>query len=178
MAIFEPIYIDDALSRDECEALLATSMNLRWQRPSPVGVLLSSRLGVVSWLELKKVPGLKKKIHALFASANSIYKFALDSNEPQVQLTRYRFRDSLDWHHDCDLHAEHSFRKLTLSILLNDEQSFSGGDLEIYGASAHGMTQRQGTAVMFPTFLQHRVCRVAKGQRVTLVTWALGPAFR
>jgi len=178
MAVLDPLFIDAALGLVECEDILGASKALRWQRPSPVGALLSSRSGVVTWLDLDCNPSLKKKIDGLFERANLTFKFDILGIEPQVQLTRYKNGDGLDWHHDCNLNASHALRKLTLSILLNDAQSFSGGDLEIQGGDSQGFTQQQGTAVVFPSFLQHRVCCVKKGQRVSLVTWALGAAFR
>ena len=38
-------------------------------------------------------------------------------------------------------------------------------------------TRRQGTAVVFPSFLCHRVHPVHAGTRAALVAWAHGPAF-
>jgi PKHD-type hydroxylase len=37
---------------------------------------------------------------------------------------------------------------------------------------------KQGSIVVFPSFIEHKVTPVTKGVRYTAVTWANGPSFR
>ena len=36
----------------------------------------------------------------------------------------------------------------------------------------------QGTAIFFPSYMEHAVVPVTKGTRYSLVCWVLGPNFR
>ena len=78
-------------------------------------------------------------------------------------------------------------RKLTVVVQLDDGGDYVGGDLEVlrFGSDApsaievpaEAMRQR-GTAIVFPSYVLHRVTPVTAGQRRTLVGWLVGPRFR
>ena len=74
-------------------------------------------------------------------------------------------------------------RKLSLSIMLNDESEFSGGELQMIIDSQTmekpiTVPHKRGRFVFFPAFIVHRVAPVKSGTRKSLVFWALGPKFR
>ena len=60
-----------------------------------------------------------------------------------------------------------------MSIILNSD--FEGGDFQISGLTTHAL--EEGSIVVFPSFLEHRVAPVTKGIRYSLVVWFLGPPF-
>ena len=74
-------------------------------------------------------------------------------------------------------------RKLSLSIMLNDESEFSGGEFQMIIDSQTmenpiTVPHKKGRFVFFPAFIVHRVARAQSGIRKSLVFWALGPKFR
>ena len=74
-------------------------------------------------------------------------------------------------------------RKLSLSIMLNDESEFTGGEFQMVIDSQTmekplTVPHKRGRFVFFPAFLVHRVAPVKSGSRKSLVFWALGPKFR
>ena len=74
-------------------------------------------------------------------------------------------------------------RKLSLSIMLNDESEFSGGEFQMIIDSQTmekpiTVPHKKGRFVFFPAFIVHRVARVQSGTRKSLVFGALGPKFR
>lgn len=74
-------------------------------------------------------------------------------------------------------------RKLSLSIMLNDESEFTGGEFQMIIDSQTidkpiTVPHKRGRFVFFPAFMVHRVAPVRSGVRKSLVFWALGPKFR
>ncbi len=74
-------------------------------------------------------------------------------------------------------------RKLSLSIMLNDQSEFTGGEFQMIIDSQSmekpiTVPHKRGRFVFFPAFIVHRVAPVHTGTRRSLVFWALGPKFR
>ena len=70
-----------------------------------------------------------------------------------------------------------------MSLLLNDQKEFEGGDLEIFcgetlDSKKNKFTLKRGYAVFFASFLLHRVVPITKGTRQSLVMWFGGPSLR
>jgi PKHD-type hydroxylase len=64
-------------------------------------------------------------------------------------------------------------------VQLSAADVYEGGDLEFHlsGLDRTRM-RRQGTLIAFPSFHEHRVTPVTRGQRFSLVAWVDGPPFR
>jgi len=70
-------------------------------------------------------------------------------------------------------------RKLSVSIQLTDPKEYEGGELYLYeGDEGILMDKKQGTLIMFPSFVLHEVTPVTKGERNSLVTWVTGNQFK
>ena len=74
-------------------------------------------------------------------------------------------------------------RKLSLSIMLNDESEFTGGEFQMLIDSQTiekpiTVPHKRERFVFFPAFIVHRVAPVRSGSCKSLVFWALGPKFR
>ena len=121
-------------------------------------------------------------------TANEIagWKYNIVAAE-NCQITRYTKDGFYTWHKDgMGSHKEvynepdnkfmhGNTRKLSMSIVLNSD--FEGGDLEM-GSDIDIMTKlEEGSIIVFPSFLEHRVTPVTKGTRYSLVAWFVGPPF-
>lgn len=104
-----------------------------------------------------------------------------------VQYTEYGTEGSkYDWHMDTITgpHKSNSMvqtRKLSMTMPLNDPSEWEGGDFQIQtGLPEEPMTveQKRGTAILFPSFMIHRVTPVLRGVRKSIVVWAVGPKFK
>ena len=72
-----------------------------------------------------------------------------------------------------------NWRKISISVQLDDENDYMGGDLQFYTKQTlTNAPRKKGTVIMFPSYLLHRVTPVVKGVRHSLVTWISGPPFR
>mgnify|MGYP003119417792 FL=1 len=108
--------------------------------------------------------------------ANQTFNYNLSGLLERPQLLRYNApNNAYDWHSDLGV-GDASNRKISCSILLNDD--FSGGDLEFFLNGKQLCTMEKGDCILFSSFISHRVTRVTKGHRWALVAWFSGPQFR
>ena len=138
---------------DELDPIARISQNIWANKNSPIGCVAQTYIGL----------------------ANRIWNYTLNRIE-DIQMTEYKPKGHYDWHIDSFEPVNGEQRKLSISILLNDE--FIGGGLEINGKFKESVLKSKGDIVVFPSFLSHRVVPVELGTRYTAVSWAYGPAFR
>ena len=96
-----------------------------------------------------------------------------------LQFTQYNGEKEqrYDWHVDHFIgEVEKDTRKISFTILLNDE--FEGGDLEFMSEGNKPEQLVQGQAIFFNSLIRHRVAKVKKGIRRSLVMWFGGPPFK
>ena len=67
-------------------------------------------------------------------------------------------------------------RKLTIVTMLTPPEAYEGGNL-LFLDKGEPMRPAQGSTVIFPPYMAHKVEPVTRGSRYTLVAWAHGPAF-
>lgn len=65
-----------------------------------------------------------------------------------------------------------------MTVLLSDAAEFDGGRFELGAHAGVEAPMQRGDAVVFPSYLRHRVTPVTRGVRVALVGWFTGPPFR
>lgn len=97
----------------------------------------------------------------------------------ETQLVEYLAEDKgfYDYHIDsklCDADGMVD-RKLTCIIMLSDQSDFTGGELMIGNKE---IILNKGCALVFPSFLTHKVNPVTSGRRYTLVAWQYGLHWR
>jgi len=124
------------------------------------------------------------------ANHNAGWKYNYEHYE-SVQFTVYKQGQHYDWHQDgkAQPYGEEShpnyrglIRKLSMTIALNDSSEYKGGDF-LFDMSNPRQKNRiikvkelkhKGSAVIFPSFMFHKVAPVTKGTRYSLVVWVLG----
>ena len=111
-------------------------------------------------------------------SANKDYfHYELDHFSTGIQAGIYKEGDHYDWHTDPLPFEGGKERKLSMSLLLNDD--YEGGELELELKPWHVMAKpRAGESLIFPSWLPHRVLPVTKGKRISLVAWMNGPHWK
>lgn len=127
-----------------------------------------------------------QKLNQAIINANAqFYGFDLNGYD-YFQYARYTAKDEghYDWHTDMEMDTIQQrdsieTRKLSLSVLLNDD--FEGGIFDIslsHANAAHPIHLQRGSIVFFPSWIMHRVTKVTSGVRESLVVWVTGPKFR
>ena len=138
------------------------------------------RVTTISWIPFDKLPQMYKVIENQLSIVN-LNHFMFDGvklTEP-AQFTEYPKGGFYDWHMDLDINGQHEppVRKISMTLLLSPENQFEGGDLELMTPGKKAKL-KQGHAVIFASFINHRVAPVTRGVRQSLVMWFGGTPFR
>jgi len=121
-----------------------------------------------------------------------------------IQFTYYGEGEYYHWHNDAGLalsskpYGERSshvtqevisdfvnknceyVRKLSIVIQLSDPDDYEGGNLQIMDETGKSYIapRQRGTVIVFDSRSQHRVLKVRKGLRKSLVAWIVGPRWK
>lgn len=140
--------------------------------------LQSVRIARVCWID---EPWINDRLRSLAREANE-RDFHLDlGDHMETQVIHYAAEDAghYGWHHDVQWGGESGLdRKLSLTIQLSDPTTYRGGDLQLEELQTTADFRAQGTAVMFPSVLRHRITPITAGRRTALVAWFFGPRWR
>lgn len=132
---------------------------------------------------------LFNKINSYIDSVNQqFFNFDL-VGYTNFQYTEYNSSEKghYDFHQDIQMGyvkpgSDSGLRKLTVVISLTQQTiDFEGGDFQITMSSdskAESIKLNKGDAIVFPSFMIHRVTPVTSGIRKSLVAWVIGPKFR
>tara|TARA_Y100001973_G_C5202944_1_gene339201 strand:- start:3514 stop:4155 length:642 start_codon:yes stop_codon:yes gene_type:complete len=181
-----------------------TALTGGYQAKSDKGEILSEkelkdlkkkRNSNVVWLS---EPWIYSEIHPYVhqANKNAGWNFEWDYSEA-CQFTKYKKDQYYGWH--CDSWEEPydnlenknfhgKIRKLSVTCVLSKPEDYEGGELEFdFGSNEPDKKHHtricteiksQGSLVIFPSFVQHRVKPVTKGTRYSLVIWSLGQPYK
>ena len=138
------------------------------------------RITTISWIPFDELPHLYETLDTFIQKTN-LNHFGFDDIRitEQAQFTEYPVGGFYDWHMDTDvvMRKEPPVRKISMTLLLNNESEFEGGHLEIMAPGRFQKLQR-GHALCFASFINHRVSPVTRGVRQSLVVWFGGKPFR
>lgn len=86
-----------------------------------------------------------------------------------LQFTQYQVGEHYDWHTDTDKNESASDRAYSIVIQLSDE--YEGGLLEYNENGIKSFNSELGSIFIFPSHYPHRVTKISKGIRYSLVGW-------
>ena len=135
------------------------------------------RRSKICWLTDKWI---KTLLWEYVLKANKAFQIDIENNS-EVQFIEYRYNEKghYDWHHDVNWNGRDGMdRKLSLTIQLSDSDDYVGGNFEFDEIKTNVDFKPQGTVIMFPSYLRHRVSPVTFGTRRSLVAWYYGPKWR
>jgi PKHD-type hydroxylase len=171
---------------DQCNQIIASG---RAQKPQEAkigmnkpggGTDTKKRVTTISWIPFKEMGHMYQDLNLFIQKTNeNHFGFGDIRVTENAQFTEYPEGGFYDWHMDCDVHMTHEppVRKISMTVLLNDPSEFEGGHLELM-APGKFAELKQGHAIIFASFLNHRVNPVTRGIRQSLVCWFGGKAFR
>jgi PKHD-type hydroxylase len=187
-------YFTSALSKKTCKKIIDAGIKL----PLEKAVIdkdtknLKKRNSNISWINDKWIydiifPFIEN------ANKNAEWNFQYDWAE-SCQFTKYEKKQHYGWHCDSfktpynnpeNLNFNNKIRKLSITISLSDPKDYKGGifefdfkDKEKSNIVKCKEILPQGSIVVFPSHVWHRITPVTKGTRYSLVTWILGFPFK
>lgn len=121
-----------------------------------------------------------------------------------IQFTRYGEGEFYSWHNDAGLATHYKpmsvgnrgndeqilqdfvnencelIRKLSVVVQLSHPDEYEGGNLQIIDETGRSYVapRKRGTVIIFDSRAQHRVLKVTKGVRRSLVSWVVGPRWK
>jgi PKHD-type hydroxylase len=119
-----------------------------------------------------------------------------------LQYTRYGEGQFYGWHNDAGLANQYKpvgvgnyhegraqdfvneklelVRKLSFSIQLSNPDDYEGGNLQLLDESSNQyiVPRQRGCICLFDSRTQHRVLKVTKGTRKSIVGWVVGPRWK
>ena len=119
-----------------------------------------------------------------------------------MQYTQYREGQFYGWHNDSGLSGHYKpqsvgrnderlandfinentelIRKLSFVLQLSDPDDYEGGNLQILDESggSYIAPRKRGTIILFDSRSMHRVQKVRKGLRKSIVGWVVGPRWK
>lgn len=82
------------------------------------------------------------------------------------------------WHSDVG-GGTSIYRKLSLIIALSHPDDYQGGEFQVFNAGIKNYGRLpQGSVMIFPSYIPHRVTPVIFGSRHVLINFVLGPRFK
>jgi PKHD-type hydroxylase len=139
------------------------------------------RITTISWIPFKAMPDMYRIIERTMNQVNGNH-FGYEGMEisEMAQFTEYPKGGFYDWHMDAEVNCqfEPPVRKVSMTILLSPQNEFEGGDLEFMSEGNKPPQLLQGQAIFFCSMIRHRVAKVKKGIRRSLVMWFGGPPFK
>jgi|TARA_R100000656_G_scaffold114260_1_gene86644 PKHD-type hydroxylase len=123
----------------------------------------------------------EEKLYAILQKvaqiSNSYFNYDIDGIE-KAQVMKYTApSNGYGWHIDIGAEGIAANRKISVSILLNDD--YTGGEISFRTAErAKKVKPKVGEVVAFSSFISHSVRPVTKGKRYVAVAWFTGPHFR
>ena len=144
------------------------------------GLDTKKRITTISWIPIKEMQPMYDDLNMFIQKANrNHFGFGDIQITEQAQFTEYPEGGFYDWHMDTDVVMQHEppVRKISMTCLLSPENQFEGGDLELM-APGKRVKLKQGHAIIFASFLNHRVAPVIRGVRQSLVMWFGGEPFK
>ena len=117
-----------------------------------------------------------------FIIHSNTYYYGFDifqlTGSKKLNYNTYQKDEEYTWHMDATVRSP--IRDIKLTCLLNcSDNDYEGGDLFLFRDKDVKVENfGPGSAVVFPSFISHKVEKIISGSRATLAIWMNGPKFR
>ena len=118
-----------------------------------------------------------------FCFYSNVNYFGFDLNpitsQQRLNYNIYKKGTEYSWHIDSS--AKNPVKDIKLTALLNlSEEPYEGGELVLFKTWEIICREfnEPGSAIIFPSFTNHKVTKIVSGSRNTLAIWMSGPKFR
>ena len=112
---------------------------------------------------------------------NNFFCFDLHTLTSMKKLNYIIYEEGSEYTQHIDAVPRDPVRDIKLTALLNlSEETYEGGDLVLFRSNEIICNEfnKPGSAIIFPSFINHKVNKVTSGRRHTLAIWMSGPKFR
>jgi PKHD-type hydroxylase len=173
----------DGFSRLECDRIIELAMEM----PEETGTVGNNnispeiRKSKVRWFGLDdpRYTWIYEKLAYFVKDANEkMWHFGISGFKQDAQFTTYYAEEGGHYAYHMDVGESQPTRKISITVQLSDPSDYEGGDLEFLTTrEPYSVKKDRGIVIVFPSYFLHRVQRVTKGVRHSLVLWTSGSPF-
>ena len=190
--IGEWCFYNNRFSKEQCDWILTEGMKIPSQQAS-LGVN-NMNVGINTDYRRSTVRFITKEHTQFNWLFDEMWKMAIEANDQWfgfhlsrldfIQLAEYdaEYEGEYKRHHDVFwINNTNYHRKLTAVVQLTDPSEYEGGNLVLFNQNQPldpNQIKNQGSAVFFPSFIEHQAEKVTKGKRYSLAVWWDGPHWR
>jgi PKHD-type hydroxylase len=175
------VYYENVFSKEECDQIIKQCLKDSLDEAPVGGDTVSPHFDLKirnSSIKFSKVTPdnvwIFQRLYEVLSDCNQKwYQYDLSSFGEGFQFTKYTEGQFYDWHQDLI-----GNRKLSIVVQLSSPEDYQGGDLEFFTLKEKKVCNSLGSVILFPSFEVHRVTKLERGTRHSLVVWVWGPAFR
>ena len=181
-------YFTEGFSKEELSKIYKDVGSLPFNQATTIGkkgeVDTNIRSSKIKWIpHTPEWEWLYEKLMDMVLVANdTLWEFDLQTVLESIQYTEYYASEGghYNWHQDVVKGFQAHRRKVSITVQLSDPEEYEGGELQIWsGGENHQVAPRgEGTVVIFPSYMMHRVSKVTKGTRRSFVLWVGGDHYR
>ena len=162
--------VSELLTSTECEEII----NYCTGKCKPSSVIDGSkpnvRNSINTFLTHDELPVMKKILECVVRVSNELFNFPLTRVEP-IQYAEYTEGMYYDSHIDCGENLDLD-RDISVSVFLTPRNQYEEGNLSfLYPNGWVDANEQQGSIVVFSSMINHKVKKVKKGKRSSLVLW-------
>ena len=174
-------YWHGAFTKEECKKIIQIAKKNGMIKGTTMNNnKLNVRESKISWLyPSDDMNWVFRRVTDMVLDLNQrFFNFDIFGLSEGFQFTNYKAPSNKYGKH-VDRASDFIVRKLSISIQLTDPTEYEGGELYLYEDDQGVlMDKKQGTLIMFPSYVLHEVKPVTKGERNSLVTWVTGNQFK
>jgi|TARA_E500000318_G_scaffold88032_1_gene85136 PKHD-type hydroxylase len=174
-------YWHGAFTKEECKKIIQIAKKNGMIKGTTMNNnKLNVRESKISWLyPSDDMNWVFRRVTDMVLDLNQrFFNFDIFGLSEGFQFTNYKAPSNKYGKH-VDRASDFIVRKLSISIQLTDPKEYEGGELYLYeDDKGILMDKKQGTLIMFPSYMLHEVKPVTKGERNSLVTWVTGNQFK
>jgi|TARA_B110000914_G_scaffold213549_1_gene215549 PKHD-type hydroxylase len=176
---------EGVLSKDMCDEIIAQGLAAKIVKGDTANKNINKkRDSQIAWLYDPNIMQMLER-YIQIANREAGWNFQWDSVKA-IQFTQYKSGQHYGWHRDTAIPArkDGKIRKLSLTVNLNND--YVGGEMYIDTESNYGKKdpqqlkklQKTGSISVFPADTWHKVAKVTEGTRYSLVVWLIGDEWR
>ena len=138
-----------------------------------------NRNSTVRWIDpTADTRWIFERIQEFVNEANKeLFHLSVTGFTESIQFTEYEGKGTqYGWH--IDIGPGKNKRKVSVVVQLSDPADYKGGDLVLNTGNEISTNKEQGSVILFPSILLHRVEPLISGNRYSLVSWVSGAVWR
>ena len=173
---------ESAVTSEACEHMIQTFSKLPESQGSTFNNDQEHRKSKVRWV-YNESHLIQMLLHYANLANATAFNVDIQQEMAEMQFTEYSANcgGKYSWHHDVNWENSKNFdRKLSVVLQLSDPDTYKGGDFMFSEVQSpvENQIRKQGSILVFPSYLQHQVTEVTEGVRYSLVSWIRGPRWR